>query len=158
MTIPHVVPGSLITAGTQNALIDRVNQNTLDISQIATGGSDAIRFTRVASGPLSGHRVVTPLTNGKLVYADSSTPIHAHAPLWLTIESGLTDQSVEVVAYGSVTEPSWDWVYGPVYLGLNGVLTQTVPVSPDAYFSVRVGVATSVTSMFVNPQPSILLD
>lgn len=110
-----------------------------------------------ASRPLSGHRVVTALTDGTLDYASNDDPAHLAAPLWITSTAAGTGDEIEFVVIGSITEPSWNWTPGPVYLGVNGVLTQTLPTAPAAYFLAQVGFATSATTVFVARNPSIKL-
>lgn len=110
-----------------------------------------------ASRPLSGHRVVTPLEDGSLDYASNDNPGHLAAPLWVTATAAGTGGEIEFVVIGLMTEPSWSWTPGPVYLGVNGVLTQTPPAAPAAAFLAQVGFATSATSLFVDRLPSIKL-
>jgi hypothetical protein len=113
--------------------------------------------TLPAGGTLSGHRLVTRQPDGSLAYADNATVAHVHVPLWLTLGAAVSGAQVNVQAAGIVTEPSWSWPPGPLYLGTNGQLTQTVPTSPGAAFSVQVGYATSATSIVLDRQPSLVL-
>jgi hypothetical protein len=110
-----------------------------------------------ASRPLSGHRVVTALPDGSLDYASNDDPAHLAAPLWITTTAAGTGDEVAFVVVGPVTEPSWNWTPGPVYLGANGVLTQTPPTAPAAVFLAQIGFATSLTTLFVDRNPSIKL-
>lgn len=118
-------------------------------------GDSTIQLT--ASINLSGQRCVTQLPDGTVTYADSSTLADVSAPLWVTLGAALTGNLVTVQAIGIVTEPSWSWTPGPVYLGLVGVLTQTVPAYPSSAFLVQLGYATSATSIVLDQQPSIVL-
>lgn len=118
-------------------------------------GSGAIFATGDAAITLSGHRVVTPDFDGTLRYATNDNEADLAAPLWVTTGAAAPGDAVSALAFGSLTEPTWNWVPGPVYLGTNGQLTQTPPVAPDAAFIAQVGIATSPTSLFVDRTPSI---
>lgn len=121
-------------------------------------GSGAVFATANAATALSGHRVVTPRADGTLEYASNDIPAFIAAPLWVTTAAASSGAPVDALMYGPVTEPSWNWTPGaPVYLGVNGVLTQTPPVAPAASFLAQVGVATSPTSLVVDRVPSIKL-
>lgn len=111
--------------------------------------------TGVAASALSGHRVVTPAPDGSLNYASNATAGHLHMPLWITSGAASSGGQVNALMFGAMTEPSWSWTPGPVYLGTNGLLTQTPPAAPGAVFIAQVGTATSPTSVFVDRAPSI---
>jgi hypothetical protein len=116
-----------------------------------------VKASLTASTTLSGHRAVTLQPNGELEYADNTTPSHLHVPIWLTMAAVMSGASVEVLLYGVLTEPSWSWTPdAPLYLGANGIITQTAPTSP-ALFLAQVGIATGPTTVFIDRQPSILL-
>lgn len=114
------------------------------------GFSDPISFSASAAADLSGHRAVTPDVTGAVDYADPATI--ANQPVWVTTQAAVAGGRVTVVAYGKVTEPSWAWTPGNVYLAADGVLTQAEPTSGAL---VIVGAATSPTSLFVDRNPTI---
>jgi len=115
-----------------------------------------VQFTAIAAVALSGHRAVTPRPDGTLEYASNAVAAHLHAPLWITQGAVTAGQSATVLAYGALTESSWAWIPGaPLFLGADGLLTQTPPVAPGALCLAQVGTATSPTSAFFDRQPSI---
>lgn len=119
------------------------------------GGAQAVQFTKIAGASLSGHRMVRPGLDGRAIYADNLTSADVNTPLWLTLGAAVEDADIEVAAFGNVEESSWAWSSGPVYLGLNGNLTQTPPVAPA--FSVIVGYSYGPTVLFVDRQtPTVL--
>lgn len=112
--------------------------------------------TGTAASALSGHRVVTPAPDGSLDYASNDSVDHVHAPLWVTASAASSGAQLEALMFGPMIEPSWSWTpHQPVYLGTNGVLTQSLPAAPGAVFIAQVGTATSPTSLFVDRSPSI---
>lgn len=120
------------------------------------GGSVAeLKRNGVAAVALSGHRVVTPQPDGQLNYASNDNLAHLAAPLWITYGAASPGALVDVLLTGVMIEPSWSWTPGPVYLGVNGLLTQIPPAAPGALFLAQVGTATSPTSLFVDRAPSI---
>lgn len=122
-----------------------------------SGAAGQVRLTALAAVALSGHRAVTPRPDGGLEYADNTTLAHLHAPVWITLGAAVAGDEVEVLAYGTLAEPSWSWIPGtPLYLGASGVITQVPPAAP-ALFLAQIGVATSPTTAFIDRQPSITL-
>ncbi|WP_280412517.1 hypothetical protein [Nocardia asiatica] len=113
--------------------------------------------TGTAAAALSGHRAVTRRTDGAFEYASNTDPAHLSAPIWVTTGAASSGAEVTAVAFGPLDEPSWSWTVGPVFLGVNGALTQTPPTAPGAVFLAQIGTATAPTSIFVDRQHSITL-
>ncbi len=108
------------------------------------GNTDSV----VASEPLGGHRAVT---------ADGwhATPSTLDHLVGITAGAGATGDATEYVSHGLMVEPSWTWQAGaPIFVGLDGVLTQTPPVSG---LTRRVAWAISETEINVDLQPTIQL-
>lgn len=123
-----------------------------------TGSAEQVRVTGIAGTALSGQRIVTKLANASIGYASNNVLAHVHAPLWVTFGAAVVGDMVEVLAYGALEEPSWNWVPGePLFLGLGGVLVQTPPTAPGALFLAQIGVATTITTIFINRQSSIII-
>ncbi len=123
----------------------------------APGGSPGqVRATFTAAAALSGQRVVTRLADGTVGYASNLTAAHLHAPLWLTLGAAAAGAQVDVLIVGVVTEPSWAWTAGPLYLGVDGLLMQPPPSAP-ALFLAQVGVATGPTAALIERRSSIAL-
>ncbi|MDE1673859.1 DUF7264 domain-containing protein [Nocardia gipuzkoensis] len=120
-----------------------------------TGG--AVIATGVAAIPLSGHRAVTRQPDGTLVYASNDDPSHMNLPIWITTGAADAGAVAEAIAFGEITESSWAWTPGPLYLGVYGAIVQVPPTAPDAYFLARLGAAMTPTSVFVDRSPSIQL-
>lgn len=125
----------------------------VEVGPPGPSGGHTIAFTRVAAADVSGHRVVTPLADGTVAYADSSSPASLNRPMWVTAGAAASGTEVPVVAFGEMTEPSWSWTPGPVWLGADGALTQDPPTPP--MFLQQIGVADTPTSLFVDPQMPI---
>lgn len=117
------------------------------------GADGGVTVTLTAGATLGGHRLVTKQADGTAVYADNATV--GSVPLWLTLGAASLGAQVDAQATGVVDEPSWTWTPGPLYLGVAGALTQTLPTAP-AYL-VQVGYATSPTSIVLDRLPSIQL-
>lgn len=101
-----------------------------------------------AGAILGGLRVVLNGPSGA-VHASADNPDHSARVIGITLGAATTGSPVTVQSTGSVTELSWTWTPDDdIYLGLNGVLTQTIP--PTAAFAQRVGYAVSPTSMWVD--------
>ena len=109
----------------------------------------------LAAEALGGHRVVRCASDG-LRYADATHPAHAGGVAGITTAAFSAGDAVTLVSLGELVELSWNWTPdAPVFVGANGVLTQTLPAG--AAFSQVVGVATSPTSMFVRLREPVTL-
>jgi hypothetical protein len=119
-------------------------------------GGAAVVVTGTAGTALSGHRAVVRNTSGAWVYADNQTAGHIGLPIGITTGAAASGDPVSVVMVGELTEPSWSWTPGPIFLGAAGALTQSVPTSP-ALFVAQIAAATSGTTVFVDRSPSIAI-
>lgn len=110
----------------------------------------------IAGAALSGHRAITVDIDGTAIYADNGTTGHATSPLGVSTAAAVQGDPIEVSIAGLIAEGSWNWTpQRPVFVGAAGALTQTPPSAPR--FARIVGWATTPTTLFVDPQPSIIL-
>lgn len=115
--------------------------------------------TVIAGMTVSGHRLVTPQPDDTIVYADNSMVASCVLPVWLTTGAIMQGEQGPVVFLGIVSEPSWTWAPSePIFLGANGLLTQTAPtLASGAAFVLIVAHAISPTELFFNPKVPIVL-
>ena len=112
--------------------------------------------TYEAAEDIGGHSAITLNTAGKAIKATNTNSKHAAAILGVTSAAVTTGSQVAATDIGLVTNPGWGLTIDmPVYLGLNGVLTQTIPVSPS--FIKQLGIAISSDSVLVSIEPSIII-
>ena len=108
-----------------------------------------------AQGPIGGHRVVCAAFAGFARYADSRNIGHAMSVLGLSLHAAEDGAPLNVATTGEVVEPSWAWGQGlPVFLGIEGALTQ---VPPDTGFQLVVAVATSPISVLLSIKQPIVI-
>jgi hypothetical protein len=100
-----------------------------------------------AGEALGGHRVVKIAATAE--YASADDAAGCDQTLGVTTGAAAKGASVTVRTYGALTELTWTWTSGPVYLGLAGQLTQTPPASGVV---LQIGTAETATRIFVNPQ------
>lgn len=94
-----------------------------------------------AGSILGGHRVVQ-IFDGVATYASN---IDAYdGQLGLTMSSVAQGESFKAYTSGVVTEPSWNFTKGPVFLSINGLLTQT---KPDTGTVILIGRAVAQTKL-----------
>lgn len=155
-------PNNQVIVASSNSTTIQETENLVVIGapgpQGAAGaGSDQLLATFIAGANLSGHMVVTRLPDGTIDYASNNVSAGINGPLWMTTAAGVVGTSVPVLITGVFSEPSWSWTPGsPIYLGVGGVMTQTVPIAPSV-FLVQVGYATSGTSIYFDQYPAIRL-
>lgn len=83
-------------------------------------------ITATASSVLGGHRVVQ-VFNGSASYADKDSDYIGQ--LGFTMSAYDTGSEMQLFTSGVVTEPTWNFVKGPVFLSNNGMMTQTKPTT-----------------------------
>jgi len=118
------------------------------------GGAGAIAYSATAGQSISALRVVC-VVGGQFVYADCNTLAHASLPLWFV--SAAVDLGALATAYnaGVYTDPSWNWSGESIWLGANGLPTQTPPL--DGAFLRSVAEPVNQTTLSFNPGEAILL-
>ena len=110
-----------------------------------------------ASGAIGGHRVVI-LEGDTAAYASNTTLSHHLKVFGITENAAASGSTLSVMRTGKMTEPSWSWTLdSPIFLGVDGSLTQTPPTHPTALFSLVVGFPLSATSLFVALREPVIL-
>lgn len=124
----------------------------------ADGISERVEFTVVAGFDLQAFRLVVPRVLAPNVrHALPNFLPHANRPLWLTLHAALAGEDVMVVSMGKIVNMAWDWVQGPIYLGLDGMLTQVTPTYPEVLFAVQIGYPVGPDSLFLEKSPAVVL-
>lgn len=127
-----------------------------------SGGSGSFDGTQVftAGATLSGHRVVTLNTSNRAVYCDAATLGHAGRVLGITTgaASNLADATVQMPGW-EITESGWSWdTSKPVFVGLNGALTQTIPTLAGGFAFLQViGWPITSTKLLISPGEPVTL-
>ena len=118
-------------------------------------GGTAMNFTATAA--IGGRRMLSLNAANEVIYASNDDIGAAHKIIGMSLNAASPGGAINVVRGGEVIEPSWNWVTTlPVYLGTNGLLTQTPPAAPAA-FSLIVGFPTSATGLFISVREPIII-
>ena len=107
----------------------------------------------VGSLPLSGHSAVAVDAGGLLIKADCTNTSHQGAVLGLLAGAYSPGDEAVVQTAFTLEHTGWAWTPGPVFVGVAGQLTQSLPVG--AVFSQTVAHALSATRVLVDVQPPI---
>lgn len=138
LVVPDNAPPDVITLGIQGP----------------PGASAAL--TVVAAQALGGHKAVIANGDGSVSYADAATAAHIGHVVGVTLGAASASAPIDVRDEGRIDEPSWNWNPAlPLYLGLNGQLTQTLPNT--AAFLQIIGVVLAPTSIVVQLSDPVLL-
>jgi hypothetical protein len=114
-------------------------------------GPSTTTITRTTAHALSGHRAVTADNDGLATYASCDDPNQISRPVWLTTGAWGDGVPATLTTDGAVTEPTWNWTPGlPIWLGLNGALTQTIP--EEAVFIRELGEVIDPQTIAFRPQ------
>lgn len=122
------------------------------------GSGAAVEY--LSAQALSAHRAVAVQDDGTVDYADNATPGDLNRLFGISLTAtSAPGETLSVIHEGTVSEVTWSWTMGePIYIGANGLLTQTAPTSPSAYFLCRFAYPTTPTSLYVDPkQPLVLI-
>lgn len=109
-------------------------------------------ITMTAGTNLSALRAVTTDINGNAVYASNATPSDSIV-IGITATSANAGSLVTILDAGFITDGFWNWVKGPVFLGTNGMLTQTPPTGGATV--VHLGRAVSTNTLLIDIDISI---
>jgi len=113
-------------------------------------------YTHVAGAALGGDRVVYIDNANTAQYADNTNLAIVNTVLGITTGAAAMGANVEIQTEGEYTEPSWTWTLGqPIFLGTNGLLTQTQPSAPA--FSLIIGFPITATKIFLRFNNPIVL-
>ncbi len=116
-------------------------------------GSEAASYP--TNSPIGGHRLVIRDNAGFVQYASATIATHAGRVIGITT-TAVSSGPVVVQSASTVTESSWNWTPNlPVYVGLNGVPTQTPVVG--AVFSQIWGMALTATQVLIVIRDPIVL-
>lgn len=136
----------------EEAVSVTVDSTSVDVVEVATegpqgpAGDASLEITATAKTALGGHRAVI-VTDGEAEYADKDNPAHAGSVVGITKNAASAGASVSIVFGGEMSEPSWAFNAGPVYVGNDGNLIQA---RPSTGVVINIGVALAPTKLFIN--------
>lgn len=105
--------------------------------------------TYTAAAVISAYQAVYMPTLGAIAPADDTVPATGIGIVGITLAGGAVGAQIKVAQTGdTVTNPTWAFTPGPVYVGAAGQLTQT----PAGYIAL-IGYAISPTSVLVLVTP-----
>lgn len=121
---------------------------------ITASGASSLINTYTASTAIGGHIVVYQTDSG-IDIASSNSVSHASRVIGVTNSAVEVNSNVPVTLSGELVEPTWAFNSGfPVFLSINGTLTQT---PPTVGFILQVGVAISPTKLLISIKLPIIL-
>lgn len=148
-TVSQEVLGNLVH---EEELKEYVVQGGVQGPPGVPGASNQFEYV-VAGQVLGGNRAVTTNSAGQLIYPDLTS--NSSRVYGVTTHSALQGELVTVQIVGTQTEPSWSWDLNlPVFVGINGTLTQTPPTTGQ---TLVVGYPNSPTKLFIDRQPPIYM-
>lgn len=120
------------------------------------GASGSETITATSGEVLSGFSVVIYDPSGNVIKASADNVLHMNKVVGITTGASLISAPATIRSSNLMEESTWTWTQDqPIFLGLNGLLTQTVPIG--AVFSQVLGIAIAPTRIIINIQPAIFL-
>jgi hypothetical protein len=131
-----------------------VNYVDSAIDSVIAGESKALfSDTLVAIQDLSALRIINLHTG---TYASSDNLNHAFVALGFVDNGVILGQIFKAVTQGLLFDSSWNWQLDkPIFLGLNGFLTQTIPNT--SLFIKQIGSVINQQTLIFNSEDSILI-
>lgn len=124
---------------------------------VVTTVNDAAQYTlggMAAETIFLGYAVGVDAT-GQFFLVDSTNPSDAGKCVGIAEASALPGQNLRVVTAGPFDKASYSFTPGePVFVGVGGALTQTIPASG---FEQEVGYAVTATKILVDIEPALVL-
>lgn len=159
----HELPGTIVGAwipefsGTQLRFCDPKDPGTctpwVELKG-DTGLAGATEVTAIAGEAIGLGAPVYKQADDKFYECSSEDPATREI-IGLAAAAASLGDSVTAIATGLFTLGGWSWTVGqPVYVGLNGNLTQTPPI--DGYLAV-IGHAVAAATILLHIEPSILI-
>lgn len=167
-----ITPAALVHTVESSVVVDRpgktsVSQQVTPTSVVVLGGVPGRAGQVGPVGPAGGTAVVRTAgetisalravyeEGGEVFVLDYRDQDHIDQLLGITLNAGASGAPITVQRILDITDAAWAWTPGRVYLGVNGVLTQ----SPAADgFDVLIGSAVSATRIVLNLQDPIHLE
>ena len=140
---------------------DHLKVKVTEVIYLGSGGqggsADNLYTEAIAEINLGSLRVVTTSSTsfGKVTYADHNNLSQASNILGITRTSAVPDGSVDIITSGMLSDSSWNFNEGPIFVGVNGQLTQ---IAPTTGYIVVVGKAVSSTRISINISRPIILN
>lgn len=144
--------------GSSGQVLMRSNNVGRPLELVWATPGEANPTTYIAAENLSPRRIVVLTAPGAVAYASNTVAPHADMIFGMTKGSAIMGDQVQISRKGEeISEPSWAWIPGQIlFLGTNGVLIQSEPVSP-ALFSLIVGFATSPTTILLDVREPVFI-
>lgn len=117
------------------------------------GGS---ALTRTAATTLSGHRMVYAVDSASVATASAGDLAHFSQALGLTLGAATAGSDINIQRSGQVAYEGWSFTPGPVLLGLDGALVQTL--APGSLYSLIIGFAVDATTLYLDIGSPIILE
>lgn len=140
------IPVALI--GAPNGLPQLDSNSKIDKRYVDDDVSNVI--DKVCNKNISIHRLVVLDDDGYPEYADNTLREHANRVVGISTTSALAGETLRIQHTDGITDPSFNFTVGPLFVGVNGFLTSTPPDDTNATFSQLIGIATSPTELTMN--------
>jgi hypothetical protein len=82
----------------------------------------------IAGIDISGHTIVSRSVD-TVIPSDPADSTSVHNIVGITNQASVTGSPIDIVTSGMIHDDSWSLLDGPVFLGVNGILTQSAPTS-----------------------------
>lgn len=144
-----------------------INQPSTEIIKVArqgpagppgSSGASTFETTNDSGLALSAGRAVS-ITSGGLVYSDNRIQSTLLSYVGVTTTAAVTGAPIQLQEIGALELTGVSLTPDqPLYVGIDGFLTQVAPEAPGAVYSSIIGYAITPTRVFLTPRSSIILN
>lgn len=117
-----------------------------DWFEVTASASEAAT-SLIAGENLTAYRAVLVRSDGKAYHADKGTVSERDNVIGIVKTGANINDLASIYIAGTVTNPVWNWVPGPVYVDASGTMTQTEPTTG---YVVKMGVAIASTKVLID--------
>jgi hypothetical protein len=119
------------------------------------GAGISVQVGLPTRSPISGQRVLTVDNDGYAIHADRTIIDHMTKIVGVSTHAVTDNGFVQITSSGYLEESTWNWAPNdPVFLGLNGELTQAIPTSG---FMIIIATVLSPTKLLINMKEPIII-
>lgn len=133
------------------SIVNSILNLNVESGGLVPGGNTDLSYTAATS--LSALRAVTLDNLNQVTYATNTTLANAQV-LGITVTAANAGSNVLVRTIGIMNDASWNFVKGPIFLGVNGALTQSAPTG--GLVVAPIGRALSQTIIYIDVDQTTL--
>ena len=147
--------GMWVKVAEDNKVYEWTGSAFIEVFSASSQSNNSTDISLPTNSVISGFKVIRVDSSGFAKYASNDDITHNDKVIGVSTQSITDNTPVLVRTEGFMDDAGWTFTPGdPIYVGLNGSITQTVPSSG---FILNLGQALTATRILINIKTSIIL-